>query len=89
MRQHVCNPHNQQFPPATTGRTLLFIESPEKAAVAAELRRKDGRAVALLTGTMRGLERVRLARDPVFRQFLTPAPPDTPVWLVATSARLR
>jgi CRISPR-associated endonuclease/helicase Cas3 len=76
----------EQAAGATAGRTLLFIESPEKAANAADRLRKDGRAVKLLTGTMRGLERDRLAKDPVFQQFLEPAPPDTPVWLVATSA---
>jgi CRISPR-associated endonuclease/helicase Cas3 len=71
---------------ATMGRTLLFIESPEKAATAAERLRNDGRQVCLLTGTMRGLERDRLAEDPVFQQFLKPARPEIPLWLVATSA---
>jgi len=76
----------EQAAEATAGRTLLFIESPEKAASAAERLRKDGRPVALLTGTMRGLERDRLAENPVFQQFLKPARAETPVWLVATSA---
>jgi CRISPR-associated endonuclease/helicase Cas3 len=71
---------------ATAGRTLLFIESPEKAATAAERLRKEGRQVCLLPGTMRGLERDRLTEGPVFQHFLKPARPEIPVWLVATSA---
>lgn len=68
------------------GRILAFIEQPEKAAAFASRLEKDGRDVALLTGTMRGRERDELADDKLFRQFLIPQMPDTPVWLVATSA---
>ncbi|MGC1719691.1 MAG: type I-U CRISPR-associated helicase/endonuclease Cas3, partial [Isosphaeraceae bacterium] len=72
---------------APVGRTLVFVEQPEKAAAFASRLGKDGRAVALLTGTMRGRERDRLAEDDqVFRRFLDHDALDTPVWLVATSA---
>lgn len=49
-------------------RTILFIEQPEKALDVCERLRAAGPArVALLTGTMRGWERDRLAtHDPVF-----------------------
>jgi CRISPR-associated endonuclease/helicase Cas3 len=70
----------------TTGRTLVFIEQPEKAAAFASRLGKDGREVRLLTGTMRGRERDLLAADEAFKQFLSRQTPDTPVWLVATSA---
>ena len=68
-------------------RTLVFIEQPEKAVTFAGRLAKDGRNVALLTGTMRGLERDELAQsDPMFKKFLEREPPSKPVWLVSTSA---
>jgi CRISPR-associated endonuclease/helicase Cas3 len=71
---------------AKTGRTLVFIEQPEKAAAFAGRLEKDRCDVALLTGTMRGRERDEFAKDRLFKQFLSSQMPDTPVWLVATSA---
>jgi CRISPR-associated endonuclease/helicase Cas3 len=70
----------------TTGRTIVFIEQPEKAAIFATRLEKDGREVRLLTGTMRGRERDTLAEDEVFKQFLSRQTTGAPVWLVATSA---
>jgi CRISPR-associated endonuclease/helicase Cas3 len=66
-------------------RTVVFIESPEKAAAFAKsLGRED--STVLLTGTMRGFERDKLANDPLFKKFLDEDAPEEPVWLVATSA---
>ena len=71
----------------TVARTLVFIEQPEKAAAFISRLEKEGRDVALLTGTMRGFERDQLAQHPVFAHFLArDVPTDKPVWLVATSA---
>jgi CRISPR-associated endonuclease/helicase Cas3 len=67
-------------------RTVVFIEKPEKAAAFAKRLEKDNCSVKLMTGTMRGFERDSLTTDPTFKQFLTPAVPAEPVWLVATSA---
>jgi CRISPR-associated endonuclease/helicase Cas3 len=70
-------------------RTILFIESPAKALdVLRQIKKKvGGRRVALLTGTMRGIERDSLAdHDPVFQAFQARALPSEPLFLVATSA---
>lgn len=52
-------------------RTILFVESPDKAAeLAAQLRKQFGEGrVALLTGTMRGYERDQLTGDRAFQEF--------------------
>ena len=74
---------------SSTGRTILFIEQPEKAfEVQKRLQAATGSTqIALLTGTMRGWERDRLAEyDPVFAAFSRPAAPAEPHWLVTTSA---
>lgn len=69
------------------GRTVLFIERPEKAASFCARLAKDGRKVALLTGTMRGFERDGLVKNNLtFGQFLQREPSNEPVWLVSTSA---
>ena len=79
---------------ASDAAVLVFSRRVEDAErTAAELRKK-GRPVALLTGTMRGLERDRLAgSDPVFARFLPPSsrpsgvvPTGGTVYLVCTSA---
>jgi CRISPR-associated endonuclease/helicase Cas3 len=70
-------------------RTVVFIEQPEAAAAfQARLARHAGADhVTLLTGTMRGFERDRLAtHDPVFRAFLASETPPAPLYLVSTSA---
>lgn len=67
-------------------RTAVFIEQPEKAAKFAQRLADTGARVALLTGTLRGLERDRLVEHPVFRAFLSPEGPIEPVYLVTTSA---
>lgn len=73
---------------------LVFTRRVETAdKIAADLRKKGPR-VALLTGTMRGFERDRLAStDPVFARFLPPSsrgtgvtPAEGTVYLVCTSA---
>ena len=72
-----------------TTRTIIFVERPEDAAKFADkiAKSKGIDRVALLTGTMRGLERDRLARDSAaFRSFQVAEQAVTPVWLVATSA---
>lgn len=72
----------------TAPRTVIFRENPEAARQLAES--LDGiyqGGIALLTGTMRGLERDLLAEsDPIFGKFLSKEPPNEPVLLVATSA---
>lgn len=79
---------------ASDAAVLVFTRRVEDAErIAAEIRKK-GRPVALLTGTMRGLERDRLAgSDPVFARFLPPSsrssglvPTGGTVYLVCTSA---
>lgn len=73
---------------------LIFTRRVESAdKIASELKQK-GHPVALLTGTMRGFERDRLATtDPVFARFLPESsrsggvsPADGTVFLVCTSA---
>jgi CRISPR-associated endonuclease/helicase Cas3 len=73
--------------PAT--RTVVFVERPEDAAQMAEtIEKTAGRdRVALLTGTMRGWERDRLAKESLaFRSFQNARQPSEAAWLVATSA---
>ncbi|NQW47604.1 MAG: type I-U CRISPR-associated helicase/endonuclease Cas3, partial [Planctomycetes bacterium] len=73
---------------------LVFTRRVEDAERIAAGLRKKGRPVALLTGTMRGFERDRLASaDPVFARFLPPSsrpsgvvPAEGAVYLVCTSA---
>lgn len=70
------------------GRTLVFVQSPEDAAA---IRTQIAKAVKselveLLTGTLRGYERDRLAEGPVFQAFQQKTPPEQRCWLVATSA---
>ena len=69
-------------------RTLVFVESPEKALEAARAIEKvvGNDRVALLTGTMRGMERDQLSESPVFHAFQDRDPPPEPLFLVATSA---
>jgi len=67
-------------------RTIVFVEQPEKAAQFAERLGKERLRCALLTGTMRGLERDDLMSNPVFQRFLDRDPGVEPVWLVSTSA---
>lgn len=67
-------------------RTLIFIESPEKASDFADRLSKAGYTTELLTGTMRGLERDELVERENFKKFLKEKPPEQPVFLVATSA---
>lgn len=69
-------------------RTILFVESPEKAAdLAAQLQKSVGTGrVALLTGTMRGYERDQLTESPVFKAFAEPRSPQERQFLVTTSA---
>ncbi len=79
-------------------RILVYVRSPDDAKAVAEAvkdkktglgKDADGR-VCLLTGTIRGYERDRMAReDRVFRDFLSKrewAPPERTTWLVSTSA---
>ncbi len=68
-------------------RTLVFVEQPEKARDMWARLRKTAQSVELLTGTMRGLERDKLAtKSKVFQEFRNEAPPVEPAWLVTTSA---
>jgi CRISPR-associated endonuclease/helicase Cas3 len=73
----------------TATRVLLFVRQPEEAAKFAgrfETQFGPGR-VSLLTGTMRGWERDRLAKDDAtFGVFLKRENPAERYWLVATSA---
>jgi len=74
-------------------KVLIYVRLPEHAqSIAEDLREElgsgsDGR-VALLTGTIRGHERDRLAKtDPVFRALLNPeSRVDRTVYMVSTSA---
>jgi len=52
------------------GAILVFSQSVEAAEKITEQLRKKNQAVQQLTGTLRGLERDRLPRDPVFARFL-------------------
>lgn len=72
---------------------LIFVRSVVDATkIAVEIGKKAGTdRVLTLTGTMRGEERDKLVKQPVFKRFLPPDPKETPavgdtVWLVATSA---
>jgi CRISPR-associated endonuclease/helicase Cas3 len=70
-------------------RVIVFVERPEDASrMADRIEKQVGRdRVALLTGTMRGWERDRLARDSAaFASFLDHRQPSGPTWLVTTSA---
>jgi CRISPR-associated endonuclease/helicase Cas3 len=72
---------------AAAGRTIVFIEQPEKALAFMERLAKHGHSTALLTGTMRGFERDQLAKsDAVLARFLDRKPTIEPIWLVSTSA---
>lgn len=70
------------------GRTIVFVQSPEKALkVLAEIRKRTGSdRVLLLTGTQRGHEREQLTKSGEFQDFASAASPLEPCWLVATSA---
>lgn len=69
-------------------RTLLFIDKPEEAWRATERIAKSvgDDHVELLTGTMRGYERNRLAESAVFQRFVNKEVPGEPYWLVCTAA---
>ncbi|MGE0159834.1 MAG: type I-U CRISPR-associated helicase/endonuclease Cas3 [Gemmatimonadales bacterium] len=74
------------------GKIVVFLSSVEHAERCAQALRKTRKhSVATLTGTMRGAERDKLVKDPVFARFL-PRPGDGvipqegTVFLVATSA---
>lgn len=74
------------------GKVVVFLSSVDHAEKCAQaLRKAKKHSVSTLTGTMRGAERDRLERDPVFARFL-PRPSEGvnlqegTVFLVATSA---
>ena len=71
-------------------KVLIYVRSPEMAQAIVKRLGKDGAGarVALLTGTIRGHERDRLARqDPVYQALLRHEQPvDETVYLVSTSA---
>ncbi len=67
-------------------RTIVFIESPEKALEFYQDLVRDKQTATLMTGTMRGKERDDLANDEVFQLFEKEDPGEGPVFLVATSA---
>ncbi len=71
-------------------RTLIFLRKPEDVreiatALAHKLGDKSGRIICL-TGTMRGFERDKLVRHPVFEEFAAAGRPSESCWLIATSA---
>ena len=78
----------------STGKAILvFVRTVNDVRIVQELllNRKDGVAndqVQVLTGTVRGLERDRLAKeDPIFARFLLKTPPDgRTVYLICTAA---
>jgi CRISPR-associated endonuclease/helicase Cas3 len=69
-------------------RTIVFVEKPEEALdVARQLEKAAGAGrVALLTGTMRGLERDRLTQSAAFGAFQKAPLPAESAYLVTTSA---
>lgn len=78
-----------------SGRAVLVfawqVKDVEK--IVARLKKEKSKSVQQLTGTLRGLERDGLVRDPIFVRFLPPstrpggvAPEDGTVYLVCTSA---
>lgn len=69
-------------------RTILFVDSPDRAAdLASQFRKLFGEErVALLTGTMRGYERDKLTTGIVFKTFAEPRSPEERYFLIATSA---
>jgi CRISPR-associated endonuclease/helicase Cas3 len=72
-----------------SARTVVFVERPEDAArIAERIEKTAGRdRVALLTGTMRGWERDRLATESTaFAGFREARQPSDFTWLVTTSA---
>jgi len=71
-----------------TGRTLVYVRSPETAVKLRDLiaKRTGSGRIRLLTGTQRGFERDQLVEDEVFREFAGCAVSGAPCWLVATSA---
>jgi CRISPR-associated endonuclease/helicase Cas3 len=69
------------------GRTIVYIEQPEKALeMLRRIERVHPNRAKLLTGTMRGYERDRLLGTDVLKAMVVEAPPVDPVFLVATSA---
>jgi CRISPR-associated endonuclease/helicase Cas3 len=67
-------------------RTIVFVRSPNNVRIIAEALRKQYLHVVTLTGTMRGLERDNLVKNPVFGAFTKKDSPAEPHFLVATSA---
>ena len=72
---------------AGAARTLVFVEQPEKAKdLSVRLGKEENRRVELLTGTMRGQERDKLAESEVFKAFKAAESPAERMWMVMTAA---
>ena len=70
----------------SSGRTIVYVESPEKAAKLAQQIRKDRKCEpVLITGEVRGQERDVLAESTGFQAFIQEAA-EGDHWLIATSA---
>lgn len=71
-------------------RVLVYVKQPKTAEqVGSRLEREAQNRVRILTGTLRGFERDKLADDPVFAGFRSDpkrSPPDCTHYLVSTSA---
>jgi CRISPR-associated endonuclease/helicase Cas3 len=69
----------------SSGRTVVFVRSPDKAAKLASTIAKKKRSVPIITGEQRGFERDALVESPAFQPF-TGECTEGDHWLVATSA---
>ncbi len=70
----------------SSGRTIVYVESPEKAAKLAQQIRKDRKCEpVLITGEVRGQERDALAASAGFQAFAQEAA-EGDHWMIATSA---
>ena len=74
----------------TPRRVIVFAQTPATAKRVADLLRDrhkvDASRIALLTGTIRGYERDRLASSPVLARLLNSTTPEHTEYLVSTSA---
>jgi len=67
----------------------VFLDRPDDVTIVADRLATEGIAadrIAVLTGTMRGNERDKVASSEIFRRFLKGEPADETVYLICTSA---
>jgi len=71
----------------SSGRTIVFVRSPDKATkLAAAIAKQKKQEVPLITGELRGYERDRMIERGAFQAFQSAQRPEGDHWLVASSA---